>query len=88
MKQSLQPWFMAITASAYAWQVHGWVWGLAILMLVLLLIPAATAALFYVNLAKSTDPLLTVKRSVQLRWALWVVVMGAIALSGATIRSV
>lgn len=74
---------MAITAGAYAWQVHGWVWGLVIAALLYFLVPVVTAPLFHLFFGKSEDPLKFANRLRKFRWAIWLIVMLGIGISGA-----
>lgn len=87
MKSPWQPAFMAITAGLFAWQVHGWVWGLVVAAALFFAVPMVTAPLFMRSATAGANVEKLARRMIMVRWAIWVLVLVAIALTGARISS-
>lgn len=87
MKSPWQPPFMAVTAGLFAWQVHGWLWGMVVAALLFFAVPIVTAPLFMRFAATGADVDKLARRMVMVRWAIWAIVLVAIALTGARIGS-
>lgn len=84
-----QPIFMTLTAAAFAWQVHGWIAGLAAAIVMYVIIPILTTKLFWSRLENADANMFEVSRkSVRLRWIIWGAMMVLISLSGAELSSV
>lgn len=90
-----QPWFMTLTAAAYTWQVHGWIAGAVMAVLMQWIFPLPFAFLYYwrmnkaIKAARSGTPdddfveiSRIIRQGVQLRWGFWVLVMVGIGVSG------
>lgn len=87
MKSPWQPPFMAITAGLFAWQVHGWIWGIVVALFLFAAVPMVTAPLFW-RLAATTDDIeVLARRMTWFRWAIWGLTLVAISVTGAKVMS-
>ena len=82
LKTPWEPIFMAGTARAFAWQVHGWGWGLITFLLMIVAVPTAMTALFYRRIQSGADPVSAATSGRRWRWIVWVIMMVGISILG------